>query len=203
MNPPYELIGEPQDKRQSNSEPSHVLVAEMSNLLSDPVASDGNRLVGHHLRFEPQSVFGSRFNANAKIGGVHQIGSQLADHHRGMVLRKGVRLDDDGRTGLAGVTRRGDDHHITALHLHQIRRLSRSIATLPARGQRRDRQPASQFVVSLPASGRRQPRDAARADVVRAFAAASFSSFRRAASFGSPSSVTRYSVTRYKPERKG
>ena len=79
--PEASLIREPQDKRQSNSEPSHVLVAETPDLLPDPFASQGDRLVGHHLRFEPQSIFGLGLDGDAKIRSVHQFGSQLADHH--------------------------------------------------------------------------------------------------------------------------
>src|SRR2546423_7766532 len=39
------LILEPEDKRQRNSEPGHVLVAETPDLLPDPFAPDGDRLV--------------------------------------------------------------------------------------------------------------------------------------------------------------
>src|SRR5712672_1000410 len=119
-----------------------------------------------------------------------------------MVLRKGVSLDDDRRTGLAIVTGRGDGHQITASHLRQTRRPIRSISTRRARDPGRGRRPASPPVVAPPASGGRQRRDATRADPVRAAAAASSSSFRLPPPW-SPPSVTRYSVTRYKPKRKG
>jgi antitoxin component of MazEF toxin-antitoxin module len=75
------LIREPQDKRQGSTEPSHILIAETPNLLSDPFASDSDRLIGHHLRCEPQSIFGAGINSDAKIRSVHQFGRQLADHH--------------------------------------------------------------------------------------------------------------------------
>ena len=38
--------------------------------------------VGHHLRYELQSILGPRINRDdAKIRSVHQLGGQLADHH--------------------------------------------------------------------------------------------------------------------------
>jgi hypothetical protein len=40
--------------RQGNSESSHVLVAETPDLL----VRGSDRLIGHHLRFEPRSIFG-------------------------------------------------------------------------------------------------------------------------------------------------
>lgn len=78
----------------------------MPDLLPDPFASDGDRFIGHHLRFEPQSIFGLRLNGDAKIRSVRQFGSQLANHNRSMILRKGISLHDR-RTGLAIVSRRG------------------------------------------------------------------------------------------------
>src|SRR6266567_1831017 len=119
-----------------------------------------------------------------------------------MVLRKGVSLHDNGRTGLAIVTGRGNGHQITASHLRQTRRPIRSISARRARDPGRGRRPASPPVVGPPASGGRQRRDATRADPVRGAAAASSSSFRLAPPWTSPS-VTHDSVTRYKPGGKG
>ncbi len=178
------------------------LVAEMSDLPPDPFAPHSDRLVGHHLRFEPQSIFRFRLDSDLKIRSVSQLGSQLTDHHRGMVLREGVRLYDDRRAGLAIVTRRGNSHHVTALHQRQTRRRTRSTAKRRARDQGRDRRPASPPVVALPASGRRPLRDAVRAGPARASVAASSSSSRLAPPRASPF-VTRYYVTRYKPAGKG
>ncbi len=172
------LIRKPQDKRQSYSEPSHVLAAETPDLMSYPFASDGDWFIGHHLRFEPQSIFGPRLNGDAKIRSVHQFGSQLADHHRSMILREGVGLHDDRRTRLAIVTGRGNGHQITASHLHQTRKPIRSISKRRVRDPDRGRRLALLLVVALPASGGRQPRGATRADPVCVAAAASSSSSR-------------------------
>ena len=171
------LIGKPQDKRQSYSEPSHVLAAETPDLVSYPFASHGDGFIGYHLRFAPQSIFGLRLDGNAKIRSVHQFGSQLANHHRGMVLREGVGLHDDRWTRFAIITGRGNSHQITASHLHQTRTrrfdpFQRVAARNPGRGWR----PVSPLVVALPASGDRQRQGAARADPVRGAAAASSSS---------------------------
>ena len=86
------LIGKPQDKRQSISEPSHVLFAETPDLLADPLASHCDRFVGHHLRFDEQSIFGRRLDGDPKIRSVHQFGSHRADHHRGMIVREDFSL---------------------------------------------------------------------------------------------------------------
>jgi len=39
------------------------------------VASYGNRLIGHYLRFEPQTIFGVGLNGDAEIRSIGQIGS--------------------------------------------------------------------------------------------------------------------------------
>src|SRR6185437_9289783 len=83
--PGASLICQAEDKCQSSSEPSHVSVAEMSDLPPDPFAPHSDRLVGHHLQFEPQSIFRFRLDSDSKIQSVSQLGSQLTDHHRGMV----------------------------------------------------------------------------------------------------------------------
>ena len=75
------LIREPEDKRQGSTEPGHFLVVETPDLLPDPFASNGDRLVSHHLRSEPQSIFRAGIDGDAKVGSVRQLGRQLADHH--------------------------------------------------------------------------------------------------------------------------
>src|SRR4051794_15449467 len=94
-------IRKPQHERQSNPEPSHVLAAETPDLLSDPFASHGDRLVGHRLRSQSQSILAGWLDGHAKIRGVRQFGSQLADHDGGMSFRESVALHDDRRAGLA------------------------------------------------------------------------------------------------------
>ena len=94
------LIREPQDKRQGSTEPGHVLVVETPDFLSDPFASDGDRLIGHHLRCEPQSIFGLGINRDAKIRSFRQFGSQLADHHRSVAVGKGVSCTMTAGRGL-------------------------------------------------------------------------------------------------------
>lgn len=68
-------IANPRAPRQTPKlfQPSHVLVAEMPDLLPDPFTSDGGRFIGHHLRFEPQSIFGLRLNGDAKIRSIREI----------------------------------------------------------------------------------------------------------------------------------
>jgi putative transcriptional regulator len=90
--PIVKLIRKPSDEPQSNSEPSHVLVTESPNPLPHPFAPYDERLVGHHLPFDPQSILGAWLDGGAKIPSIHQFGSQLADHHGRMVLREGVTL---------------------------------------------------------------------------------------------------------------
>jgi hypothetical protein len=75
------LIREPQDKRQGSTESVHVLVAETSDFLSDPFTSDGDRLIGHHLRREPQSIFGPGINGDSKLRSIRQLERQLAHHN--------------------------------------------------------------------------------------------------------------------------
>ena len=99
-----------------------------------------------------------------------------------MVLREGVSLHDDRRAGLAIVAGRGNGHQVTASHMHQTRRPTRSTAARRARDQDQDWRPASPPVVAPPASGHRLPRGAVRAILVRASAAASSSSSRLAVS---------------------
>lgn len=79
--PSVSLIREPKDKCQGSTEPGHILVVETPDLLSDPFASNGDRLIGHHLRCEPQSILGPGIDRDTKIRSIHQLGSQLADHH--------------------------------------------------------------------------------------------------------------------------
>jgi hypothetical protein len=74
------LIREAQDKRQGSTASAHVLVAETPDFLSDPFTSDGDRLIGHHLRREPQSIFGPGINGDSKIRSIRQLGRQLVDH---------------------------------------------------------------------------------------------------------------------------
>ena len=49
--------------------------AEPSDPLPDSLASYGNRLIGHYLRFEPQTIFGVGLNGDAEIRSIRQIGS--------------------------------------------------------------------------------------------------------------------------------
>jgi hypothetical protein len=134
-------------------------------------------------------------SANA-LAYVHQLGSQLADHHASVVLRKGIGLYDDRRTGLTIVTGCRNGHQVTASHLRQTRRPLRSISARRARDPVRGRRPALPPFAGPPASGGRRRRDATRADSVRA-AAASSSSFQPATPWASPSE-TCDGVMRYK-----
>src|SRR5436309_9773556 len=150
----------------------------MPDLLPHPFAFHGDRLVGHHLRSKSQSILGLWLDGDAKIRSVHQFGSQLAKHYRGMALRESVSLHDDSWAGLAIVTGRGNHHHVTALHLHQTLRPSRSTPARRVRDQDRDGRPVSPPVVAPPASGHWLRRDAILAIPLRAAAAASSSFFR-------------------------
>src|SRR6185312_2109099 len=137
------LIRKSQGKGQGGIEYSHVLAVKTPDLPSDPFTSDRNWLVSHDLRPAPQSIFRAGIDGDSKIRSIGQLRGQLTDNDRGVALRQGVRLHDDGWPGLAIVAGRGNGDDITALHRHRIRRPLRSMSGRPARDLDRARLPAS------------------------------------------------------------
>lgn len=74
------------------------MAPETPDLRPDPFAPDGDRLIGHRLRCDPQSIIGLGINGDTKIRSIHQLGSQLAVHHGGVAVRKGVIHDSVSRS---------------------------------------------------------------------------------------------------------
>lgn len=156
----------------------------MADLLSEPFASNGDRLVGYDLRGRSQPVFGRGLDGDAKIRRVCEIGRQLADHYRSVAFGKSVGLDNDRRARLAIVASRRNGDQITATYLHRTLRPPRSIAARRARAPGRARRPALPPAFARPANGHRQRQGATRAGLVRAAAVASPSSSLPTPPFG-------------------
>ena len=83
---------------------------------SSSFAPDRDWLVGHDLRLHSQAICRRCIDRNAKIRCVAAIRCHLANHHRCMSSRKGIRLHDHGRPRFTIVARRRNRNHIAALH---------------------------------------------------------------------------------------
>src|ERR1700722_4892079 len=141
------LVRQAHDERQGDIESRDVLVVEMANMPSDSFAPDRDRLVGHHLRSQPQAVPLARIDRHPKVGCVAAVGRHLADHDRHMCRRQSIRLDDHCGTWLAVVARCCNRYHVAALHRASN---SETASIHPRASNSRDRtRPATSFAILL------------------------------------------------------
>jgi hypothetical protein len=110
------LIRQTHDERQGNIQPRNILFVKMTDPPSNSFAPDRDGLVGHDLRPHSQAVCRRRIDRHAKIRCVAALRGHLANHHRCMTSREGLRLHDHRRPRLAIVARRSNRNHVAALH---------------------------------------------------------------------------------------
>ena len=88
----------------------------MADPPSDSFAPDRDGFVGHDLRLHSQAICRRRIDRHAKIRRIAAVRSHLADHHRCMSSRKGIRLHNHGGPRLAIVPGSRNCDHVAAPH---------------------------------------------------------------------------------------
>src|SRR6185437_9518349 len=115
------LLAEADHEGQSRIEATHIAGAETADRSSYPLSRNGDRLVGHHLRADPQAVHRARFDRNSEIDVIPQDGRHLTDDDGSMVFGKRIRLHDHSGSWFAVIARRGDVDYVTAAYRHRNR----------------------------------------------------------------------------------
>src|ERR1700744_3031404 len=111
-----QLVGKPHDESESDIKATEIAVLETTDRSAYSRAPNRDWLVRYDLRLRFKAVSYARFDGDPKIRGVDHFRGQLTNDDRGMGLRKGVCLDDHGRSRLPVVAGRRHDDDVTAPH---------------------------------------------------------------------------------------
>jgi len=191
------LIRQSHDKCQSYIESCDIAVVEVTDLPANACAPNRDRFVGHHVRSCAKAVSRGGLDGHSKVLSLVTLRSHLANHHRCVLGRKRIGLDDHRRSRFAIVPCRRNSYDVPAPHrssnsatasIHFIASSSR-VRSRAATSRAIRRRTALDLASGTTKRNSRKPRSRRRSRMA----------FMRSAASGMGESpyVTRYIVTRY------
>lgn len=108
------------DLNQSYFDPSKIFIRQTADQLTDDVLPHRRDLFNHGLRPLLKSVFHTGFDRGSEERGVEQMRGKRTGEYRRVDIEEFIRLEDDGRSRLAKLSRENCHHHISSTYLHGL-----------------------------------------------------------------------------------